>query len=156
MSRAKVGQIASHLLKAANEPNGVTSEAIEITGLKSGESRIFSGAIGTSTDVDVFKLVGVTAETGVNVEVFAQRLSPASALDSYGRIFDSTGAQLWANDDRANPYSTDSFVSTILRDNSDYYVGISAYGNSSYNVVSGSGLTAAGTTGPYRVKISFS
>lgn len=154
MSRAKVGQIASHLLKFATEPNGVTSEAVEIK-LNSYETRVFSGRISTSTDVDVFKLVGINAGTYIAVQVFAQGLTPQSALDTYARIFDATGAQIAANDDVSNR-NTDSFAFTTVSGNGDYYFGISAYGNSSYNVVSGSGLTAAETTGPYAVRVSIS
>lgn len=150
--RAKVGQFASHLLKVASEPNSTTSQAVVISNLQAGDARVFSSALETATDVDVYKVGGVSAGVTITVDVDAKTLSPASTLDSYARIFNSSGTQIGVNDDSGG--TTDSLVSVTAGATGDYYVGISGYKNQNYNVVDGSGLSTATTTGPYSVKIS--
>ena len=152
--RAKVGQIASHLLKVAIEPNSVTSNSVVITGLKAGESRVFSGVLDTTTDVDVFKVVGVPSGATITANTDAKTLSPASTLDSFVRIFNESGTAVAFNDDSGG--TTDSLVSYAATGTADHYVGVSAYKNQTYNVVDGTGLTTATTTGPYNVIISLS
>ena len=152
--RLKAGQIASHLLRFAYEPNGASTSAVPITGLDVGESRIFTGSMSTTTDLDVFKIVSVPSGATITVDVDAKTLSPASTLDSYARIFNSAGTVLAVNDDSGA--TTDSLVSVAAAATGDHYVGISAYKNQTYAVLDGSGLTTATTTGPYKVTISLS
>ena len=152
--RLKAGQIASHLLRFAYEPNGASTSAVPITGLDVGESRVFTGSMSTTTDLDVFKIVSVPSGATITVDVDAKTLSPASTLDSYARIFNSAGTVLAVNDDSGA--TTDSLVSAAAASTSDHYVGISAYKNQTYGVLDGSGLTTATTTGPYKVTISLS
>ena len=152
--RLKAGQIASHILRFAYEPNGASTSAIPITGLDVGESRIFTGSMATTTDLDVFKIVSVPSGSTITVDIDAKSLSPASTLDSYVRIFDSVGTQVAFNDDQGA--STDSFVTVVAASTGDHYVGISAFQNQTYGVIDGSGLTTATTTGPYKVTISLS
>ncbi len=151
--RAKVGQFASHLLKVALEPNSDASSAVVITALKAGESRVFSGVMADATDVDVFK-VSATSGTTMTVDIDAKTLSPASTLDSFVRIFDSSGTQLAFNDDSGG--TTDSLATLSASTTGDFYIGVSAYKNQTYDVISGdTGLSQGTTTGPYLVKISF-
>jgi serralysin len=152
--RLKAGQIASHLLRFAYEPNGASTSAVPITGLDVGESRIFTGSMSTTTDLDVFKIVSVPSGATITVDIDAQSLSPTSALDSYVRIFNSAGTQVAFNDDEGA--ARDSFVTVAAAATGDHYVGISAYKNQTYGVLDGSGLTTATTTGPYKVTISLS
>ena len=152
--RLKAGQIASHILRFAYEPNGASASAVPITGLDVGESRVFTGSMSSTTDVDVFKIVSVPSGATITVDVDAKTLSPASTLDSYARIFNSAGGVLAANDDSGG--TTDSLVSASAASTGDYYVGISAYRNQTYFVLDGSGLTEATSTGPYKVTISLS
>ena len=152
--RLKAGQIASHLLRFAYEPNGASTSAVPITGLNVGESRIFTGSMSTTTDLDVFKIVSVPSGATITVDIDAQSLSPTSALDSYVRIFNSAGTQVAFNDDQGA--ARDSFVTVAAASTGDHYVGISSYKNQTYSVLDGSGLTTATTTGPYKVTISLS
>jgi len=152
--RAKAGQIASHLLKTAIEPNSVVSDAITITGLKAGESRVFSGELNTTTDVDVFALPDLAVGQTISAAVNAKTLSPASTLDSFLRIFNPSGTQVAFNDDSGG--TTDSSTSWTVATTGPHYVGVSAYKNQTYDVNAGTGLTVATTTGPYRTRISLS
>jgi serralysin len=152
--RLKAGQIASHLLRFAYEPNGASTSAVPITGLDVGESRIFTGSMSTTTDLDVFKISSVPSGATITVDIDAQSLSPTSALDSDVRIFNSAGTQVAFNDDEGA--ARDSFVTVAAASTGDHYVGISSYKNQTYSVLDGSGLTTATTTGPYKVTISLS
>ena len=87
------------------------------------------------------------------IDIDAQSLAGSSTLDSYLRIFNSAGKQLAANDDAAG--SLDSYLSVRATVAGTYYVGVSGYGNSSYNpnrAASGN----RGSTGSYQVNFSFS
>ena len=130
------------------EPNDTlaTATAALPVGVREAE---FSGVIGDGTngtrDVDLFSVVLVGGQT-LDVTVAAQAIS--SSLDSYLRLFNATGTQLGANDDSGG--SLDSRLSFTAPASGTYYVGVSGYGNSSYNPTAGSGTTA-GSTGPYIV-----
>lgn len=152
--RAKVGQIAAHLLRAAIEPNGLAADAVQITSLKVGESRLFTGVLSTATDVDVFKITSVPSGVTITADIDARSKYSGSTLDTYLRIFNSDGTQLVANDDYGG--SWDSRASTTASSAGDYYVGVSTYGNDSYNVISGTGLKTGNSTGQYDVIISLS
>ena len=84
-------------------------------------------------------------------------LSTPSKLDSFVRLFDSTGKQLAYNDNdrRIGKTSPDSFLTFEVKTAGVYYVGISGSGNAGYNPAKpGSGKS--GSLGDYTVEISVS
>jgi subtilisin family serine protease len=134
---------------------GDTMAAAAAIGITSGELRL-SGLIGDgsfgSRDVDLYR-VTLAAGQSLVVDIDAKSLAGSSTLDSYVRIFNAAGRQLAANDD-ANG-SLDSYLSVRAAAAGTYYVGISGYGNASYNPTrarSGSW----GSTGGYQVRLAFS
>ena len=133
------------------EPNDTIATAT--AGLAANASdATFSGVVGdgvnAARDVDLFSVV---LAAGQSVEATVRAAADGSALDSFLRLFDATGRQLASNDDFGG--SLDSRLSFLATAAGTYYVGVSGYGNTSYSPVTGSG-TAAGSTGPYTVRLS--
>lgn len=91
-------------------------------------------------DVDLFR-VSLEADTSYEFDIDARALENGSLLDSYLRVFDSLGRQLAFNDDARG--SLDSRLVYTAPQAGDYYLGVSAYGNTAYNPsFSGSGRAA--------------
>lgn len=110
--------------------------------------RIGDGSAGTR-DVDIYR-VTIAARQRLVVDVDARSLAVASALDSYLRVFDSSGRQLASNDDSG--VSLDSYLTFTARSAGTYYVGVSGFGNASYSATrAASGRT--GSTGSYELAL---
>jgi subtilisin family serine protease len=121
----------------------------------SGEVRL-AGRIGDGLygrrDVDLYR-VRLAAGQSLTVDIDAESLPGGSTLDSYLRVFSSTGRQLAFNDDASG--SLDSFLSFRAAVAGTYYVGISGYGNGSYSPTRApSGRN--GSIGDYRVLFALS
>ena len=134
---------------------GDTLATAAAVGISAGEVRL-SGRIGDGSfarrDVDLYKVVLVAGQTLV-IDVDAQTLSGGSTLDSYARLFNSSGRQIATNDDSGGSF--DSYLSVRVSTAGTYYVGISGYGNASYSPTrAGSGRN--GSTGVYQVRFAFS
>ena len=134
---------------------GDTIATAALVGITTGALR-FSGQIGDGSnglrDVDLYR-VTLAAGQSLVIDIDAQSLAGSSTLDSYLRIFNSAGKQLAVNDDAGG--SLDSYLSVRATVAGTYYVGVSGYGNSSYNpnrAASGN----RGSTGSYQVNFSFS
>lgn len=112
------------------------------------------GTIGDGTwgarDVDIMKIFLARSQR-VNIQVRAQRLAVASTLDSYLRLFSSSGTQVARNDDY---FGVDSGISYVARKAGWYYIGVSGYGNSSYKTTRG-GRGRMGSTGEYELRVDF-
>jgi uncharacterized delta-60 repeat protein len=71
----------------------------------------------------------------------------AGNFNSYLRLFNSSGAQLAANDNGAGPgetLGTDSYLSFTASAVGTYYLGVSSNANINYNPVTGAGAVAGG------------
>ncbi|HEV3339043.1 MAG TPA: fibronectin type III domain-containing protein, partial [Pirellulales bacterium] len=115
-----------------------------------------------TADVDLYS-ISMAAGQHLLVAVEARALDEGgslSSLDTYARVFDASGNQLAYNDDSSNPFtgvsSTDSSLSYVAASTATYYVGVSAYGNSTYNPNTAGTGTAGGTTGAYRLELLLS
>jgi len=132
------------------EPNDSIASAT-IVGLVNGHAAL-SGFVGdganTSRDVDMFAIT-VAAGRAITVDVDAGSLPVRSTLDSFARVFDAAGRQLANNDDFGG--SQDSYLVFVAPAAGTYYVGLSAYMNSSYNPLTAGSGTAGTTTGAYAV-----
>jgi subtilisin family serine protease len=140
---------------AALTDAGDTLATAAAVGISAGEVRL-SGRIGDGSfaarDVDLYRVVLAAGQTLV-IDVDAQTLSGGSTLDSYARLFNSSGRQIATNDDSGGSF--DSYLSVRVSTAGTYYVGISGYGNASYSPTrAGSGRN--GSTGVYQVRFAFS
>ena len=124
------------------------------------QTKLLSQKIGDgpnkSKDVDILKFT-LSVGSRLDIDVNARSLSIPSKLDSFVRLFDSTGKQLAYNDNdrRIGKTSPDSFLTFEVKTAGVYYVGISGSGNAGYNPakpVSGK----SGSLGDYTVEISVS
>jgi hypothetical protein len=109
--------------------------------------------ISSGTDVDLYKF---TVAAGRKLAFDLDRTS-GSSLDSFVRLFNSSGSRIASNDNRAAPGETlgkDSYQEYTFVTAGTYYVGVSANGNNAYSAVTGAGDTTAGTTGGYVVRVS--
>ncbi len=134
------------------EPNDSLAQAIEVTAedlAVSFEGTVGDGAYG-SADVDLFRVTLAAGQT-LTSDIAARAIG--SGLDSYLRLFDAAGRQLAANDDSGG--SLDSYLMFTAPAEGAYFVGVSGYGNASYQPgTAGSGR--AGSTGSYRLDLTFS
>ena len=130
-----------------SDPNDQISEAINMGPTGSAHTEL--GTIDSPTDVDMFRFT-VTAGQRVGFDI-----DVTGRLDSVIRLFDSTGRQLTSNDDGAAPgesRSYESYLDYTFASGGTYYLGVSGYGNSSYNAVTGTGDTN-GSTGDYNLTV---
>lgn len=127
-----------------------TTEAVAMGELLSKADK--SGVIDAGFDVDLYKFTGYAGQVvGVDLD-----LGSGSALDSYVRLFDSTGTELAANDDAAAPgesAGTESYLSFTLTADGIYYVGVSDKSNDGYDALSGLGDVNGSTSGSYALSL---
>ena len=135
------------------DPDDTINEANNSPGnqIKVGGSVNFS--IANVTDVDVLRF---TAKQGQRISFDVDRAS-GSTLNSFLRLFDSSGKQLASNDDGAAPgetKSSDSFLSFTFNTAGTYYIAASNNANTAYSVTTGAGDNGAGTTGAYKLSLT--
>lgn len=140
-------------VSGALEPNDTLSIASPITFNANGTARITGLRIGDGLqslrDVDLFR-VNMPAGGLITAEVIAKRLPTPSTLDSYLRLFDAFGNEL-ANNDQF--FGQDSYLDFFVNTGGIYYIGVSGFGNPSYNpTVAGSGSQQS--TGLYDIAVS--
>ncbi len=112
-----------------------------------------NGNINLNTDIDLFEF---NATAGQTVSFDIDRRD-SSDLDSFLRLFSPDGNTVLAlDDDDNNPdgplpevSNLESFIRFTFPTTDTYYLGVSSFGNSSYNLFDDSGDTAGSTTGPY-------
>ncbi|MBI1336224.1 MAG: choice-of-anchor D domain-containing protein [Phycisphaera sp.] len=149
--------LEARLLLSA-DPNDQISEAIQatvnsfVTGTISAQNT--NPDPGTDFDVDMYKF-NVTAGHTLGFDID----DVGDLLDSYLRLFDSTGSLLGnsddgkAPDDLINYYSLESYLTHTFDIGGTYYIGVSGFGNGAYKAVDGSG-DQSGDTGGYRLTIT--
>lgn len=143
---------------AADTPGETLATAYEPT-LTPGVQWTYNETIGNglygNKDVDFYK-VNLSAGQSLTVDIDTPYYG---SLNSYVRLFSSSGTQVAYNDDEdGGGYgygyggSLDSLLSYTASSTGVYYVGVSGALNTSYNVnTAGSGI--AGTTGTYTIKM---
>ncbi|MBD1913906.1 MULTISPECIES: pre-peptidase C-terminal domain-containing protein [unclassified Leptolyngbya] len=107
-------------------------------------------------DVDIFQ---VTLNAGdrltIDIDTFGY---PEDLTDSVLRLFDENGVEVAFSDDGAAPdelWSYDSFINFVATTSGTYYIGVSGYGNSWYDPVTGASGTS-GATGNYTLDMTLS
>ncbi len=142
-------------LSFAAEGNDITARALA-TGITGDNIRVSgTGVIGDNAalanageDVDLFKM---DLERGASVTIDVAAEVDGSTLDSYLRVFDADGTQLFSNNNR--PGSTDSQLTFTAPTTGRYYIGVSGAGNQNYSPVI-AGKATVGSTGNYRLIVN--
>jgi len=148
-SNGSTGDYSLILTDLSADTDDQISEAISLGSTDVSITR--SGAISVGQDVDMYSFtVGSTRVVSIDLD------RPAgSSLDSYLRLFRADGTQIAFNDDGPTPgesASVESYLSLTL-DAGTYYVGVSGYGNSNYNAITGTG-DGNGSTGSYTLIVT--
>jgi hypothetical protein len=107
--------------------------------------------IANGTDVDVYRVV-VTQGQRVGFDVDTN----GSPLDSYLRLFDSSGRQLAANDDGVAPgeqLHRSPYIEYTFPTAGTYYVAVSGKLNRAYNPITGTGDVNGNSTGAYTLDV---
>ncbi len=137
------------------DPNGTISNAILGPTLSGSPVDAVEGTLGADgakqigdKDIDLYQFT-VASPGVVTVELSSSKLDPKN-FDSYLRLFDSTGAQVAANENAGtNPFSQIKITLAA----GTYYAGVSGAGNTSYDPLTGSGAKG-GATGNFLIGFS--
>ncbi len=114
-----------------------------------GDIGMYNGLIVGADDVDLYKFTPTTS----GLYSISTDTSQEGSVDTYLRLFDTSGNQL-ASNDNANDATTASLIQTNLVAGQTYYIGVSGTGNQNYNPVDGSGETASTSTGTYVLSVA--
>ena len=134
----------------ASDADDQLSEALKL-GTVSAPFSVTGNTIDVAADVDMFSFQ-VTAGQRMTFDLDR----PSGELDSIIRLFDSTGTQFKINDDgrgEGESSTRESFLDVTFGAAGTYYLGVSGYGNSTYNAVTGAG-DKDGKTGAYNVVVT--
>jgi hypothetical protein len=107
-----------------------------------------SGFLSSSTDVDIYAVI---LSAGDQLTASVATAAIGSALQSYLRVFDSTGQELFANGDGNGTASALTFQ---VATGGTYYIGISALGNDSYDPKTAPVPGDPAQTGAYTLNLS--
>ena len=107
-----------------------------------------------STDIDLYKFT-LGSRGKLSVETFAERLADASLLDTSLRLYKDLGNGAFEEIAQNGDYfSNDSFLEVEV-EAGDYFIGVSARGNTNYDpVIENTGFGGL-TEGEYELSISF-
>ena len=108
-----------------------------------------------SIDIDLYSFEITGDRSGLlSAEIFAERLTSVSLLDSVLRLYRDTGSGMELVAQNDDYYSEDSFLQVDLEPGT-YYIGVSSTGNADYDPsVSGTGF--GGTSqGNYELRLDF-
>ncbi len=137
---------------------GGTMQSASSLGMVDGRSIVIQEEIATSTDVDMFAF---QAKAGQSVEFDIDTpYNGPGGLGSYLRVFDASGRQLAANNDRAAPgerFGFDSYIPITFETEGTYYVGVSNWLNTVYDPATGMSFPPWFnwyTTGTYQLVIT--
>lgn len=134
------------------EPNDTIGTATPVNFQASGTAVIAGARIGDgpngNRDVDLYRFE-ITTPGVITLQVDARSLATPSSLDSYLRLFNSGLVEVAAND---NFNGLDSRIELFVPTGGVYYVGVSGFGNQTYNpaVLTGRSI---GSTGDYNLTI---
>jgi len=146
--------LTSKFVTPSQDPDDTIAEVENRAGnIKTlGEFADFS--LNVPTDVDLVKFT-VSAGQRVGFDVDSRN---GSNLNTYLRVFNSSGTQLAANNDGAAPGETSSqfsYLAYTFSQAGTYYLGASLNPNSNYSAVTGVGdVAGSGATGDYRLTLN--
>jgi V8-like Glu-specific endopeptidase len=129
------------------DPDDQVSESLAIF---PGET--FHSELTFPQDVQVWAFAAVAGERyDIDIDI------PDQVLDSYLRLFDANGTQIDASDDDvgygSEPHFRESYLEFVAPSTGIYYLGVSAFGNSGYNVNTGREDGDGTTIGTYSISL---
>ena len=136
----------------AGEPNDSIATATVLT-FTAGEAEldaVIGDGVHETADVDLYSLDLAAGET-VTIDIDAATLTEPSSLDSYLRLFDAAGSEVASNDDGDGSF--DSLLTFTAESAGSYIVGVSGYGNASYDPLTAGSGTTAGSLGAYTIRV---
>lgn len=148
-SNGSTGAYALYLTPV--DTNDQMSEAYNLGSITTSRS-VTGFSIEDTADVDMFRFT-VTAGQRLSFDIDR----PSGSLDSYIRLFNSSGAQIAFNDDGPTPgeaSSRESYLSFTFTTAGTYYLGVSSFGNAGYNPSTGAGDSYGTTTGAFTLNIT--
>lgn len=136
------------------EPNDSLSTASPLVLSSAGTAEVIDAFIGDglypTQDVDIFR-VFVSGPSLITLTINARSLTTFSSLDSFLRFFDAAGQELAHND---NFEGLDSKLQVFVPTAGQYYIGISAFPNTSYQPGAGGTGVEGGSTGSYNLLVN--
>lgn len=142
----------SNRISVASRPNDSNDQISEAALLRFGQP-LQNFSISNAFDVDMFRF---SAQSGDRILIDVDRTN-TSGLDSYLRLFNSSGTELAESDDASGPaperHATESFISYTIPSTGTYYVGVSGYNNANYSAVTGNG-DVPGDTGDFVITLN--
>lgn len=139
-------------ISGAFEPNDSRAQATPVPFVASGKATFNGITLGdglhAALDVDLYR-IDIPRGGLITATIAAQSLPSPSNLDSMLRLFNASGQQLAINDQFNGK---DAFIDFFVTTGGSYYLGVSGFPNSNYNVnAGGSGTTQS--TGAYNLSI---
>ncbi|MBX9256908.1 DVUA0089 family protein [Desmonostoc muscorum CCALA 125] len=146
--------LTSKFVSPSQDPDDTIAEADNSAGNTKTLGQFADFTMSPQTDVDLVKFT-VSAGQRVGFDVDSRN---GSNLNTYLRVFNSSGTQLAANNDGAAPSEASSqfsYLAYTFAQAGTYYVGVSLNPNSNYNPVTGVGdVAGSGSTGEYRLTLN--
>jgi pimeloyl-ACP methyl ester carboxylesterase len=131
-----------------NDPNDQLSEAPDLGAAD--RTLTTTGTIDSASDVDVFAFSTVAGQR------ISFDIDQTAGLDSSIRLFNTNGVELRANNDAGGPGEiggSNSYLEYTFTDGGTYFLGVSGFSNTNYNVLTGQ-ADALGSTGDYTLVVS--
>ncbi|MBL8962870.1 MAG: S8 family serine peptidase [Phycisphaerae bacterium] len=138
------------------DPNGVVQGAVPFEGLPNSYPGFIGADLGLDVgpqDVDFFEIIA--PDDGLLIiDIEAQEVYGAQAVDSYVRVFNEQLQQIAFNDDESSS-NTDSYLEVFLTRGQRVYVAVADYWNRNFNPADPFDRSASGTGGFYDLYLRF-
>ncbi|MBX3358035.1 MAG: S8 family serine peptidase [Phycisphaeraceae bacterium] len=135
------------------EPNDTIGQATPLILNSANTVTITEAVIGDgpnpTRDVDLYRLV-LGSSGLLTITIAARNLPSPSTLDSFLRLFDASGRELARND---NFDGIDSRIQFFVPAGGKYYIGVSGYGNSTYQPSAAGSGPLGQSTGTYNLTV---
>ncbi|WP_253161424.1 Calx-beta domain-containing protein, partial [Stieleria tagensis] len=132
---------------------GDTMSISHVVTFDTNEEFEFDGYVGNGTsgagDVDMFRI-----DLAFGEELIANADSDGRGLDSYLRLFNSSGAAVAFNDNNGGSVGSDALLSYVTQNSGTYYLGVSSAGNQTYSPTNTGSNTSGETSGPFHLSLS--
>jgi subtilisin family serine protease len=116
-----------------------------------------NGRLTTTTDVNMHR---INVSAGQRISIDVDHYATDSRTDTFLRLFDSSGNLIASSDDSSGPAPEfsirEGYIEHTFTSGGNYYIGVSAFGNSSYNPVNGSGKNSVPRSrlGNYQLRVN--
>jgi hypothetical protein len=139
---------------AGKDPDDTFAELVNNTRNTKTLGQFADFTMAPKDDVDLIKFTINTVGQKVGFDVDSRN---GSNLDTYLRLFNSSGTRIASNNNGAAPgesASNFSYLSYRFASKGTYYIGVSLNPNNAYSPITGNGDVPGGTTGAYRITLN--